>query len=149
MFHKRYSDDDKGVTLSLSLPVCLATHTVLISNQHFTCFTPFHLYVEIHFYTAGRPGPCHWPLVPSGQDVSLLQRLSPTSISGQELKPCFKLLQAQSTQDPHEVTVPWVLVVWISSFATCLVSLPIFPLSHSIFIFLCFDLIEVLCHLYV
>ena len=65
MYHKRHSNDYKGVTLSLSLPVCLATHIVLISNQHFTCFTPFHLYVEIHFYTAGRPGPCHWPLVPS------------------------------------------------------------------------------------
>ena len=126
MYHKRHSNDYKGVTLSLSLPVCLATHIVLISNQHFTCFTPFHLYVEIHFYTAGRPGPCHWPLVPSGYDVSLLQRLSPT-----------------------KVTVSCVLVVWTSSFAMCLVSLPIFPLSHSIFIFLCFDLIEVLCHLYV
>ena len=66
MYHKRYSNYYEGVTLSLSLPVHLSTHTILISNQHFTCFPTFHLYVEIHFYTAGRPGPCHWPLVPSG-----------------------------------------------------------------------------------
>ena len=57
---------NEGVTLSLRLPVHLSTHTILISNQHFTCFPTFHLYVEIHFYTAGRPGPCHWPLVPCG-----------------------------------------------------------------------------------
>lgn len=28
--------------------------------------------MEVHFYTAKRPGPSHWPLVPGGWDLALL-----------------------------------------------------------------------------
>ena len=50
--------------LSLSLPLCLSTCMVLLFFLVNTCFTTFHLYVEIHFCTAHGPGPCHclwWP----------------------------------------------------------------------------------------
>ena len=49
--------------LSLSPPMCLSTRTCFPPNKHFTCFTTFCLYVEIHFYRADGPGPCCWPLV--------------------------------------------------------------------------------------
>ena len=66
MPHKSDSNYHGGATLSLSPPVCLSTRTLFPPNKHFTCFTTFHLYVEIHFYTADGPGACHWPLIPSG-----------------------------------------------------------------------------------
>ena len=54
------------------------------SNKHFTCFTTFHLYVEIHFYTTDWLEPYHWPLVPGGlmvgfsdlTDIAWLQSLA-------------------------------------------------------------------------
>ena len=69
--------------------------------KHFTSFTTFCLYVEIHFYIAAGPGPCHWALVPWGL-VARIQRShcrGLTSISSQQPKPCFKLLQAKGTWD--------------------------------------------------
>ena len=99
MPHKNDSNYHKGVTLSLSLPVCLSTHTLFPSNKHFMCFTTFHLYVEIHFYTADGPGPCHWPLVPGGlvAKIQCSQCCCLTSVSGWEPKACFKLLQDGAT----------------------------------------------------
>ena len=46
-------------------------------------------------------GPCHWPLVPGGLVVRIQHSncCSLTSISGWELKSCFKLLQAAGTGD--------------------------------------------------
>ena len=58
------SNYHEHVILSESAHVSLFTHTLFPPNKHFTCFTTFHLYVEIHFYKAIRPGPCHWLLVP-------------------------------------------------------------------------------------
>ena len=37
--------------------------TLFPPNKHFTYFTTFCVDEEIHFYTADRPGPCHWPRV--------------------------------------------------------------------------------------
>ena len=83
--------------------MCPSTHTVLFfpSNKHVTCFTTFRLYVEIHFYTADGPGPFHWPLVPRSLVAGIQGSHchGPTSISSQELKSCFKPLQAEATQD--------------------------------------------------
>ena len=50
-------------SFSLSLPVCLSICTLFAPNKHFTCFTTFLLYMEIHFRTAEGPGPCHRLLV--------------------------------------------------------------------------------------
>ena len=99
MPHKSDSNYHKGATLSLSPPMCLPTRTLFPPNKHFTCFTTFHLYVEIHFFKADGPGPCHWPLVPGGL-VARIQhshRNGLTSVSGWELKSCFKLLRAEAT----------------------------------------------------
>ena len=66
--------------------------------------TTFHLFVEIHFYTAEGSGPCHWPLVPGGL-VARIQRSHchcPTSVSGWKLKSCFKPLQAKATRNQSQ-----------------------------------------------
>ena len=44
----------KGTIFSPSLLVCLCTQTLFPSNKHFTCFTSFHLFVEIRFYQQAR-----------------------------------------------------------------------------------------------
>ena len=57
------------VRVSLSEPTHVSIHTyctLFPPNKHFTCFTTFCLYVEIHFFIAEGPGPCHWPLVVPG-----------------------------------------------------------------------------------
>ena len=54
-----------------SEPTCVSIHTYPFPpNKHFAYFTTFHLHMEIHFYTANRPGPCHWLLVHGGLMVS-------------------------------------------------------------------------------
>ena len=96
--------------LSLSPPMCLSTRTLFPPNKHFTHFTTFHLYVEIHFYTADGPGPCHWSLVPCGL-VAKIQHShcnGLTSVSGQEPKSCFKPLQTKATRDQyHCIQLPF------------------------------------------
>ena len=91
--------------MTLSQPAHASIHmycTLFPSGRHFTYFTIYHLYVEIHFYTADGLGPYHWPLVP-GRGRNLVvriqhsHRLCLTSVSGWELKPCFKLPQAKAT----------------------------------------------------
>ena len=64
-----------------------------------TCFTTFPLYVEIYFYTADGPGPCHWLLVPCGL-VAKNQRSHNsdlTLISGWETKPCWSCCRPRSS----------------------------------------------------
>ena len=58
--------------LSLSPSMCLSIHTLFPPNKHFIYFTTFHLYMEIHCYTADGPGPSHWPLV-SGSLMARIQ----------------------------------------------------------------------------
>lgn len=61
------------------------------------CFTTFHLYVEIHFYTADGPGPCHWLLVSGGLVARIWRSLPPDlSLAGAET-----LLQAAVGQGHH------------------------------------------------
>ena len=66
-------------------PCCLSTWTLFPPNKHFTCFTMFCLYVEIHFYTADVTGPRHWPLVPGGlvARIQCSHCCALTSVSGQ------------------------------------------------------------------
>jgi len=69
MPHISYSNYYGGMTVPLNPPVCLSTHILsLLTNTAY--FTTFHLHMEIHFYTADRPGPCHWLLVHGGLMVS-------------------------------------------------------------------------------
>ena len=67
MPHESDSNYHEGTTLSLSEPARVSIHmycTIFPPNKHFTCFTIFRLYVEIHFFIVDGPGPCHWSLVP-------------------------------------------------------------------------------------
>ena len=50
--------DSLPTELSGNCP-CVYPHGHFSSNKHFTCFTTFHLSVEIHFYTADGPEPCY------------------------------------------------------------------------------------------
>ena len=99
------------VQISLSEPARVSIHTYCTHfppNKHFSCFTTFCLYVEIHFFIADRPGPCHWPLVPGGL-VARIPRSHCrclTSISGGEPKSCFKPLQAEVTRITFSYTFP-------------------------------------------
>ena len=92
-------------SLSLNSPVYLSTHTFFLPNEHFTYFTTFCVNEEIHFCTADRPGPRHWPLIPSGLLIRI--QSSPchgvTSLSGQESKPCFKPLLAKVIQNQDSI----------------------------------------------
>ena len=65
-------------------------------NKHATRFTNLCLSVTAHFYTADSPGLCHWPLSWGGlvAGIQSPHGHSLTSVSGQEPKPCFKLLQS-------------------------------------------------------
>ena len=64
--------------------VSLFTRTLFPPIKHFTCFTIFHLFVEIHFYKASGPGALSLATVPGG----LVARIqcshchSLTSVSG-------------------------------------------------------------------
>ena len=110
MPHINDSNHHEGTTLFEPTHVSIHTHcTLLPSNKHFSCFTTFRLYDEIHFYTADGPGPFHWPLVSGGLAAGIQgsHRHGSTSVSGQELKPCFKPLQAEATQDHFHFEVGW------------------------------------------
>ena len=98
--HKSDSNYHKGMTL-LSPFMCLYTPTLFPFNEHSDCFTHFRLKVEIHCYTAGRTGPCHWPLLPGGlvAKIQHSRRLGLTLISGWKPESCFTLLQAEATRD--------------------------------------------------
>ena len=49
---------------SLWAHLCVYSHALysFLPNKCFTCFIALCLYVEIHFYPADGPRPCHWPL---------------------------------------------------------------------------------------
>ena len=98
---KSDSNHRKGATLSEPASVSIRAYIFFPPDKHIVSFTTFRLYVEIHFYTADGPGPFHWPLAPGGllAGIQGSHCHRPISISGQELKPCFKPLQAEATQD--------------------------------------------------
>ena len=58
MSHISDSNYHEDTAVSLSPTVCLSIYILFLPNKHFTCFTTFHLYTEIHFYTVDGPGPC-------------------------------------------------------------------------------------------
>ena len=134
MRHKSDSNDHEGATLSLSPPARLSTRTLSPPNKHFTCFTTFRLYVEIHFYTVDGPGPRHRPLVPGGLGARIQRSHghSLTSISGWGTKIVL--------QDPagrgHPRTVGYMHTPSLHSFSNLGISLDATTLlSCSVLIF--------------
>ena len=99
MLYNSDSNYHEGTTLSLSPPMCLTTHTVLFSlliNTLLDSLLP--LSVGILFCKAEGTG---WALSLTNGLASMIwcsHRHDLTPISGQEPKPCFKLLQAKPTQ---------------------------------------------------
>ena len=85
---------------SQSLLVGLSTQTLFPSNKHFTCFTSFHLFMEIHFYSQQARA---LSLATDSHGLVVRIQCSPchglTSISGWEQKLCFKILLAKATPD--------------------------------------------------
>ena len=81
-------------------------------NKHFTCFTTFHLYAKIHFYTSVGHGLVtgHWSLVTGGLVVRIQHSHCHglTSISGREPKPCFKLLQAKAIREQQSKSLSYI-----------------------------------------
>ena len=75
-------------SLSLSTHVSVHTHCTLLLPRTLR-LSPLCIFVGNLFCRAKGPGPCHWPL------VWWLGFSSLNAISGWELKPCFKLLQAK------------------------------------------------------
>ena len=89
----------KGVTFSLGLPVCLSTHTVLFFLLINTSLVSLlSVFVGVLLLQSRRARAL-------SLTTGLVARIwsshccDLTSISGQEQKPCFKLLQAEATQD--------------------------------------------------
>ena len=93
----------EGATLSLSLPMCLSTRTTLCfsPNKHFTCFTTFHLCGNSFLQSRRARALSLTPGLVAG--IRCSHRRDPTSISGRELKPCLKPLQAEATQDQYYI----------------------------------------------
>ena len=89
-------------TTRWSLWVCPGGHPHVLysffpSDKHFTCFTDFHLCGNSLLQSRRARA-----LSPASGLVARIQHshhCDPTSVSGQELKPCFKLLQAETTWD--------------------------------------------------
>ena len=81
-------------------------------KKHFTCFTTFHLYAKIHFYTSVGHGLVtgHWSLVTGGLVVRIQHSHCHglTSISGREPKPCFKLLQAKAIREQQSKSLSYI-----------------------------------------
>ena len=92
--HKSDTNYHKGATPSP--PVCLSPGTVvffLLINS--SLFSLFSFFVEILFCKAEGPGPLSLTTGLEARNSGLNHGL--TSISGPELKPCFKLLQINAT----------------------------------------------------
>ena len=82
-------------------------YTLFPPNKHFTFFTTFCFFVEIHFHKADDPGSCHWPLVPGRLVARILHShcCDPTSVSG--LKSCFRPWQVKATWGQKEQRRQW------------------------------------------
>ena len=95
------SDSDYHKGIARSPLVCVSTRSLFPPNRHFTRFTALSLSMEIHFYTAGGPGPCPRPLAPGALAAGVRgsRRCSLSSVSGQELKTSPKPPQAGATRD--------------------------------------------------
>ena len=76
-------------------------HTLFPPNEHFTCFTTFSLYGNSFLQSKRARALSLTTDLVAG--IWCSHHPYPTSISGQELKPYFKSLQAKATQDQHEL----------------------------------------------
>ena len=109
MPHKSNSNCHIGATQQLWVCLCVyPTYWTLFSpNKHLTCFTTFHL--------CGNSFLQNQEARASSLTTGLVTRIGyphcwdSTSVSGQELKPCFKSLQAEATWDQpdHQESVPF------------------------------------------
>ena len=61
----RISKSNYHESMTLWAHPCVYPHVLFFFflNEHFTGFTTYCAYVEIHFCKIKGPGPCHWPLV--------------------------------------------------------------------------------------
>ena len=57
---KSDSNHRKGATLSEPASVSIRAYIFFPPDKHIVSFTTFRLYVEIHFYTADKPGSGPW-----------------------------------------------------------------------------------------
>ena len=98
-------------SLSESARVCLLTRTLFLPNTHSVSILS--VFVGIHFCKA--EGPRGLSLATSL--VARIQRShchSLTSISGWELKSCFKRLQAEATRDQNQIIMTPLLLTFPS-----------------------------------
>ena len=145
---------------SLSEPTQVSLCQALFpSSKHFTFFTTFRPLVEVHFYTADRPGPCHRPWWSSAPVVSWLQPAFKLWLGNQNLisshcrppgitsprPPSTPLQTVGMTPGPHphghlpdNPGCPLISVSFFSAWNLMLNSLPslIYPHSPSLFLFL-------------
>ena len=123
MPHKSNSNYPEGVTQrrTLSLPVCLSTSPVfffLLLNPLFASL--FSLFGAILLCKAKEPGPL-------SLTTCLVVRIwcshlcNLDSVSGEELKPHFKRLQAKATQD--HCVCPMCSTLWKISLVWCICSI--------------------------
>ena len=97
---------------SLFESACVSIHTYHIffpPNKHLTCFTTFHLCGNSFYANPQSQGLVtdHWS---KWLGFSALTTATQSSVSGQELKLCFKPLQAKATQDQYQLISQLVFV---------------------------------------
>ena len=100
MSHISDSNYHEGRTLPLSPPVCLSTCTLFPPNKHFTCFTTCRLCGNS--FLQSRRARALSLVTGLVARIQCSHCCSLTSISGRELKSCFKPLQAKATRDHSE-----------------------------------------------
>ena len=111
MPHMSDSNYHQDVALSEPAHLCLFTHTLFSPNKLYLSHSFLSLREFISTKAKGK-GPCHWPLVPGGLVVRIQHSNSCTltSISGWELKSCFKPLRATGDDNRPGLTVGSVLL---------------------------------------
>ena len=91
---------------SLFESACVSIHTYYTffsPNKHLTCFTTFHCCGYSPSANLQSQGLVtdHWS---KWLGFSALTTATQSSVSGQELKLCFKHMQAKATQDQYQLT---------------------------------------------
>ena len=99
--HKWFKPTGECNSFSKFACVYLFTHTLFPPKKHFTFFTTFCFFVEIHFHKADDPGPCHWPLVP-GRLVARIRTLAAVT-RHQPLPRKWNLTSGHGTLKPPEI----------------------------------------------
>ena len=101
-----------GTTLSLSSPVCLATHTLLFFFLliNTSLVSLLSVFVGILFCKAEGPGPCHWPLVWWLGFGALTAMTQPQSLA-RNWNP------ASSCCRPRPLEIIWTQTTWVQILA--------------------------------